>query len=467
MKLSRSIVFALVSVAAGVACAGGVVFAQETDSSVSSSVSLEPAMPAPADGTGGYSVPPSEGDYPRPTGEPYPYPGPMPASGGYEGQMPDGDPYRAEYERQYKQEFQRQYEQRAGQMPQRYQGAPSTGEGSRPQGQPFQGERQMMQKRPFMNEDNSQGRPFGDDELGGPEGGEYDEAAFEEKEREMKARQLAQMKRGFRGMESGIRQVQKTIDRLAKNGITVPAEDTALIQEVTSALQTLKSATDINETTEAALEVMKDKGPEIGEIGRRLGQLEQWPKALSQAEKQVKRINTALERAKKKKGVSEFGNVVSQVEAKVAEVRATYEELKALGAAGEFEDAMDVMQDFFEQTGEVAREVGMLEQLANISKMIRSGEKEIARFEKEVKRVGKKGADVSSVLSLIAEGRGKLAELKALGSRTDTEPDDFFDLMQALDEIRQQATDEFNAISGREDSQEGAVIRALHELRRN
>ena len=131
---------------------------------------------------------------------------------------------------------------------------------------------------------------------------------------------------------------------------------------------------------------------------------------------------------------------------------------RAVGlGVNEWQVVMDSMQEFFEDIGDAHREVGVLSQLSNISRMIRSGEKEIARFEKQVKRLEKKGIDASSITALIAEGRAKLAELKALSKNTSAEPEDFFAIMEELDEIRQRATDEFNALQDRGASQEGAA----------
>lgn len=358
--------------------------------------------------------------------------------------------------------------------PSQGQGRPFMGGGdfhppSQGEGQPFDGGE--------FGPGGGGGGEFGPGGFGGSfgpsgEGGDFDEEMMEEQERMMeeqermmKKQQLEQMKRGFRGMESGIKRMQKMIDRLLKKGVTVPQEYVTLINEVMQAVATVKNAEDFDESVEAAVEVLQEKGPEMGDIGPRLGMLEQWPKVLSQAEKQVKRLESTLAKAKKKKGAAEYADIVAKVEARVGGIRGRFEEIKRAGASGDFEDAMDSMQEFFEDIGDAHREVGVLSQLSNISRMIRSGEKEIARFEKQVKRLEKKGIDASSITSLIAEGRAKLAELKALSKNTSAEPEDFFAIMEELDEIRQRATDEFNALQDRGASQEGAVIRALIELR--
>lgn len=309
--------------------------------------------------------------------------------------------------------------------------------------------------------------PGGDGEGGGFSGPSEEEMGqmMEEREKQMKMQQLAQMRRGFGGMESGLRQVKKVIDRLIKKGVAVPQEYVSLVDDLTRAVEVVKNAEDFDETVEAAMEVLQEKGPELGDIGPRLGMLEQWPKVLSQAEKQVKRLESVLAKTKKRKGTAEYADIVAKVEARVGGIRSRYEEIRRAGESGDFEEAMDSMQEFFEDIGDAHREVGVLDQLGNIAKMIRSGEKEIASFEKQVKRLEKRGINASSVTALIAEGRAKLAELKALGKNADAEPEDFFAIMQELDELRQRATDEFNLLQGRGASQEGAVIRSLIELR--
>ncbi len=395
----------------------------------------------------------------------------------------------------------------SGEMMQNQQGRTASPE--RQRGEPFEGERFMPPSQgkgqPFMGggdfrpPSQGSGQPFEDGGFGppgnfGPGGGgrEFGPSGFggswgpggdgegggfsgpseeemgqmmEEREKQMKMQQLAQMRRGFGGMESGLRQVKKVIDRLIKKGVAVPQEYVSLVDDLTRAVEVVKNAEDFDETVEAAMEVLQEKGPELGDIGPRLGMLEQWPKVLSQAEKQVKRLESVLAKTKKRKGTAEYADIVAKVEARVGGIRSRYEEIRRAGESGDFEEAMDSMQEFFEDIGDAHREVGVLDQLGNIAKMIRSGEKEIASFEKQVKRLEKRGINASSVTALIAEGRAKLAELKALGKNADAEPEDFFAIMQELDELRQRATDEFNLLQGRGASQEGAVIRSLIELR--
>lgn len=360
-----------------------------------------------------------------------------------------------------------------------FQGGGEFGPPSQGGGQPFQGGGFDPGGGEFGPPGGGHGGFGGEEGFGGSwgpgpggEGGESDEAMmeeqqmrFEEQEKMMRKQQLQEMKRGFRGMESGIRQTQKIIDRLIKKGVAVPQEYVTLISEVTQAAATIKNAEEFDENVEAAMEILQEKGPELGDIGPRLGMLEQWPKTLKQAEREIKKLNDALAKAKKKKGVSEYAEIIAKVEARVSDMNSRFAAIKAAGESGDFEEAMGELQDFFESVGDTHREIGILGQISNIAKMIRSGEKEIARFEKQVKKFAKKGIDASSITALIAEARGKISELKTLAKDTEAEPDDFFTIMEALDELRQRATDEFNALQGRGSSQEGAVIRALIQLR--
>ena len=366
------------------------------------------------------------------------------------------------------------------------QGRPFEGGGFMP---PSQGGGQPFQGGEFHPPSQGGGQPFegggfgpgGGEGFGGPqggfggswgpggEGGEFDEGMMEEQERMMKKQQLEQMKRGFRGMESGIKQMQKMIDRLLKKGVAVPQEYVSLISEITQAVATVKNAEEFDESVEAAMEVLQEKGPELGDIGPRLGMLEQMSQMTKQLEKQFAQLDKALAKAKKRKEASQFPAVVVKVEGQIDSLKQRWAEVKqgVLSGDADPEDLREVMEGIFEEVGDVHRSIEMIRQLGSISKMLRSANKEIATFEKQIARQRKAGKDVSRLDELLVQGKAKLAEVKAFTEQGGFEPEELFDLMQELEKIGNEAHDELERISGAAEAkaQGASVIQSLQSRR--
>ncbi|TSC55559.1 MAG: hypothetical protein Greene041679_598, partial [Parcubacteria group bacterium Greene0416_79] len=298
----------------------------------------------------------------------------------------------------------------------------------------------------------------------GGEGSEGDD--FMRREQEDAARRLSEMKRNLRGMEQGLKQVARMAERLTKKGITVPSEYQSLIADLTNAASVLKNATEWNDEVEAAMAVLEEKGELLHDAGPRLGMLEQWPRMQKQAASQIARLEKTFARAKKG-SAGQQAELVSRIEREVGAIKARFEETKQLAAAGDVEEAMETFQDFFDEVNELHRRIAMLDQLRNVAKTIKNAERDIARFEKDVKRLEKAKKNVGTLRSIIAEGKAKVAELKALGTQGGADPEDFFEILQELEEIRRRAFQEFDRASGAAERKalQGAVIQSLEARR--
>lgn len=450
-------------VAAGVAiCKPELVLAQDSGT-----------LPPPSD-QGGILPPPGST-----SGSSEPSPMPPPSSGGsYPPEMlirpteggtnpPPGDVYQKEYQRQYEEEVRRQTEQKTREMQQRF--TPPEGRGEfHPKGQPFmEGGRDNAQGRPFMEDGRSEGRPFGGREFGG--GGEDSEEMdrrVEKQEKMMQQEQLRQMKRGMvSGMGQGLTQIKRMLERLVKRGISVPEDIRALVNELSAALEKVKAATELTEEVEAAMELLQDKGPDLGDVGQRLGMLEHLSQTSKQVEKEFSRMDKEVAKAKKTKIAREYPEIVAKIEGDVNALKQRWESMKSEVLTGEAdpEDMREIMEEIFEGVGEVRQSIGLLRQLGSISKMIKTAEKEIGKFDKEIARQKKAGKDTAALETFLAEARGKLDEIKVLSRQSGFDPEDLFDLMHDLEKIRNDALNELDRISGFSDrtSQVASVIQAL------
>lgn len=466
------IVVAVIAAAGIVMCGPDLLLAQEA----------ETPPPPPADG-GGSAPPPTssggggggEGIIPPPSGGESRPPEMLgrPVEGGV---RPGDDAYRQEYQRQYEQEVGRQMEQKTREMQERF--APPQGGGEfRPQGQPFMEDgRDNAQGHPFRESENSQGRPFrdeggrgfggfGDEERMGPSDEEI-EAMMAKEEKRRQDEQLRQMKRGMvSGMGQGLTQIKRMMERLSKRGISVPDEVRALIDELSSALAKVKAATELTEEVEAAMEFLQDKGPDLGDIGQKLGMLEHFSQAGKQVAKEFARVDKEIAKAKKAKTARDYPEVIASIEGDINTLKQRWESIRSEALSGDAdpEDVRGGMEEIFEGVGEVHQSLGLLRQLSSISKMIASAEKEIAKFDKEIARKKKAGKDTTALTALLGDARAKLAEIKALSGQRGFDPEDLFDLMQDLEKIRNDALNELDRIAGLSDRniQVASVIQSL------
>ncbi len=461
-----SIAVALIAAAGVVVCVPDLAVAQDagTPPPPSDGGSSTVAPPPPSADSGGSTVPPP----PSSSGGSGEFRPPEMMGRPAEGMnRPGSGEYQKEYERQYNEEVRRQTEQKTREMQQRF--MPPEGKGEfHPQGQPFmEGGRDNAQGRPFMEDSQSEGRPFREEGFRGGEddAGEADRR-MEEREKMMQQEQLRQMKRGMvSGMGQGLTQMRRMIERLSKRGVSVPEDVRALISELSAALEKVKNATELTEEVEAAMEMLQDKGPDLGDVGQRLGMLEHLTQAGKQVGKEFSRMDKEVAKAKKAKTAAQYPEVIAKIEGDVNALKQRWASVKdeALSGNAEPEDIREAMEEIFEGVGGVHQSLGLLRQLGSISKMIKTAEKEITRFDKEIARQKKAGKDTEALETLLSEARAKLGEIKTFAGQRGFDPEDLFDLMHDLEKIRNDALAELDKIAGTtgRTSQIASVVQSL------
>ena len=409
-------------------------------------------------------------------------PPPSPSGGGDFGGSqpptppPSGGSNFGRYQSPPQQQYQPQYQQPQGgdfggnRMPPPPQGGFQGGYQRPPEGGQYQqggGEQrpQMPQQGGTIRGGGDFGGGYGGDSEGesqGFDGGEDDfeaqQAEMEEREKQMETQRLNEMKRNFRGMEQGMKMIKTMMDKLAKQNVQVPSDYATLLSDLTQALAVVKSATEITDEVESAMEVIMDRGEELRDIGPRLGMLSQWPKTIKQAEAQVKRLATPFSRVKKNKTAASYPALLAKVEASVGTVTDALAQAKSEAVGDDLETAMDTLRDgVFEATEDAYNAMRVLENMANISRVVKQAEKEIARDEKEATRYEKKKQDVSALRELIAEMKRVLAEVKSAMSDTNADPEELFDVMNSAEELRNDAEAELQHLRGRPSSAEKQI----------
>jgi len=259
---------------------------------------------------------------------------------------------------------------------------------------------------------------------------------------------LKQMKQQLKQMERGITNIARSIARIKKAGGSVPSEYEATIAELQAAIATVKNATEESDEVDAAMEVLMDKSSDLHELGPKLGMLEQFPRILKEATKQLaqarKQLTKAVTRAKKA-GV-DVSAIQSSIESKLTAIES---DIAAAKSAADPEEGMESLRDnAFEAMEDIRDEMMVLENISNSSRMVKEAEKEIARIERASATLKRQKKDTTVLNELIAEMKAQLAEIKSLMQQSGIDKEDLFEALSEGERIRNDAQEELARLRG-------------------
>ncbi|MDO8493396.1 MAG: hypothetical protein Q7S19_02515 [bacterium] len=278
----------------------------------------------------------------------------------------------------------------------------------------------------------------------------------EERERQMEKQRLSQVKRMIGGgMKQGMTMMKKMIATAQKQGISVPAEYLTLISDVESAIKVIEGATEMNDAVMEATETLQDKGEELRDIGPQIGMLTQWPKILKDAEKQITQVKklftTAKNKAKKSK--VDISDIVSKVEAKIAEIEKIKNDLKAEvgGKDVDYEDIMERMhEEVFAAMDDLRDDMNTLQNIGNITSQLKRVDKDLKSYATRANNLTKAKKNTTHLKELLAEANKKSAAVKAIIAKPGFDPETLFEAISDGEGLINDINDELAELEGRE-----------------
>lgn len=251
---------------------------------------------------------------------------------------------------------------------------------------------------------------------------------------------LKMLKKGVANMKKATGQMDKTIEKLTKAGYSAPAEVVDSLAKAKAAIATIEGASSM---TEEAMNAMTDFNDFIDVLDaniQEMNMLANFPRILKQAESNLAKLGKNFDSVKAKlvKNGIDAGTSIAEVQTKVDALKATLEKAKQSAVSGKAEDAFTSLQDdFFPGLEDAFQSVGMLDAINSLTKgAVRSIEKGIAQAEKTANKVKNQGKDVSEAMTIIADSKAKLEELKTLLKSKDFTPDDAVSILEDLDGLR-------------------------------
>lgn len=336
--------------------------------------------------------------------------------------------------------------------PQNFQGPPlqggqQGGSAFRPMNDPRQGPPPSGQDQRFMGP-NSDGRfqSRGGDSQGqmndprGPQGGEGGD--------DRGTQDLSRMKQQMKGMERGVSNLGKAIARIKKAGVSVPPEYESTVSELLAAIATVKNATETNDAVDEAMSVIQEKGSDMSELGPKIGMLEQFPRIVKDATKQITQARKMLTKAvaKAQKGGVDVTDIKSSIESKLSALETTISSAKA---NPDVEEAMDTLrEDVFGNMEDLRDEMSILENISNSTKMLKDADKEISRITKAAATLKKQKKDTAELEGLIAEMKKALDDVRAMVQSKNVDQEELFAAFSNAEQIHNDALDSLAKLRG-------------------
>lgn len=289
-----------------------------------------------------------------------------------------------------------------------------------------------------MNGQGGQGGQFGpsDEQM------EKMEKQREEQEKKMRMRGLQQAKKGMTGFLKALKMVQVKIAKFEKQGIPVSADIKSKIDEAVATIETIINATEMTDEIQEKMESMQEMGDIMQDIMPKLEMMSRLPQMLKKAQGEIKRLETAYNRAVKKasRAKVDVSSLLDKWQAAITELKSNL----AAAASGQFGEGDDPMQAIGEGVFENLEGAWRFDQIVmmvlDVKRNLRNVEGMLKKYEKQIARLEKKGEDMSEAKELLALMKEKYAEVKDL-AWDKLEPEEIEDFMNGLDgymEMQQQ-----------------------------
>lgn len=234
------------------------------------------------------------------------------------------------------------------------------------------------------------------------------------------AMRLEGMKRGIKGMKQGVSQFEKQLTRLAKQHIAIPADISEKLEKAKALIAAIENAKTWDEAESAGIEDAQDTMMNLDQSRGQLEMLARWPQTVKQLDRELQNLTRQLKQNKtiadrlNKKGIDVMDHV-STFEEMVNKLKSVREEAVAKIAAGESQDAFDLVEnEFFGQMDDIFQHVKIIQIMNNMGRFVSDFKRGMADAMREIKMREKKGIDISEARAIFEEAKTQGEEVLAL-----------------------------------------------------
>lgn len=234
------------------------------------------------------------------------------------------------------------------------------------------------------------------------------------------AQRLDGMKRGIKGMKQGINMFEKQLARLTKQKIAIPADLEEKIAKARAVIAAIESAKTWDEAEAAGIEDMQDIMMNLDQSRGQLEMLARWPQTLNQLNRELQNFARQLKQNKaiadrlNKRGI-DLSDHVSAFEEAVNKLKSVREEAIAKIAAGESQEAFELIEnEFFGQMDDIYQHVKIIQIMNNMGRFTSDFKRGLAEATHELNRRAKKGIDVSEARATLEQAKTQGEEVVVL-----------------------------------------------------
>ncbi len=265
------------------------------------------------------------------------------------------------------------------------------------------------------------------------------------------------MKRGMRGMETGLKMFERQVVSLTKKGVIVPADIQEHIAKLKLVVEKVKVAKSFDEVQED-MESMQDLMENFDQDRQRLEMLARWPQTLKQINSQLTRLTRELARSKiivtrlATKDIDLQSEYTAFTEA-VNKLKGIRDDAVAKMAAGNSDDAFSALEeDFFGQMDDVWEYHKVIMTMSNLGRFTSEFKQGMTQANSTIKNLKRKKIDTADLETIMAQANEKGQEILALLKVKPVDTDAVTDALAELENIKQEFEATIDELTGAEES---------------
>lgn len=263
--------------------------------------------------------------------------------------------------------------------------------------------------------------------------------------------QLKQMKRGVKMMEREITRIEKRFATLEAKNIVI---DQAAKDAVVKIKEIIEKVNAAQKTEEVESVNMGDFGDLMQTVNEAMQKAEigaQFPRILKEADRELTRQAGYLKKADTRAALLDvnIGSLLQDWHALVDQMTQIRDKAKADFAAGNTVDAIEALrEEFFGKMEDLMQKRGAYEMLSNMTRMLRTADREVVTSGRTADRLEKKGEDIAKLREYIAQAKQQLADIRSIAKEADIDQEKLIDEIESFMDIKEAINDEIAALGG-------------------
>ncbi len=279
------------------------------------------------------------------------------------------------------------------------------------------------------------------------------QAKGEEMRREGQKKGLEQMKKGLKQFGKQLTKIKNRINVLKTKGVQPSEEMNAALTQVEEFMTKLNTVEDM-ESIQDDMDNFQEASQTLAEGVGEMEKLAQFPKVLSKAKLELKKLNTTLKRAQTQAAKSKIdvSDIIQAFSVQISTLNQAIVDADALFKASKAEEAFDKLSnDFFDKIGDAYEEFNKIQAITNFAKYAGEVKRGLAQAKAQVRALERKKIDATELKSIISQSEQKYEGLKQLLAAKPLDIDAVETALDELENLRSDFSNKFEELTGTSD----------------